>query len=91
MRDTIYPSNADEHILGHEDYCLHVQSASEKLSAVDDLGGYTAILGYAFSQEAPDLSGLFLSFAASWMDSSIFVRFHCDKHISAGQILNKFP
>jgi hypothetical protein len=51
------------------------RSASEKLSTVDDLGGYTAILGYAFSQEPPDLSGLFLSFAASWMDSSIFVRF----------------
>jgi hypothetical protein len=40
------------------------------------------ILGYAFSQEAPDLSGLFLSFTASWIDSSIFVQF-CDMQIQS--------
>ncbi|KAG2039231.1 hypothetical protein BDR03DRAFT_253599 [Suillus americanus] len=50
-------------------------SVPEKLSTVDDLGGYTAVLGYAFSQDPPDLSGLFLSFVASWMDSCIFVQF----------------
>ncbi|KAG1814999.1 uncharacterized protein BJ212DRAFT_1358731 [Suillus subaureus] len=50
-------------------------SALEELSTIDDLGGYTAVLGYTFSQEPPDLSGLSLSFAASWMDSCIFVRF----------------
>ncbi|KAG1779261.1 hypothetical protein EV702DRAFT_1087133 [Suillus placidus] len=50
-------------------------SALGKLSTVDDLGEYIALLGYQFLEEnpgPPDLSDLFLCFGgASWMNSSI--------------------